>query len=464
MLRRIRNHNSRRLPPEILATVASHLDEESLINATHVCHFWRSTLLSFSRIWAVPCFTYEEERNTLVFLERSKPLPVSVDITKCFELSEVAMQSLKGITHRLASLAVVYDQFTEDLLIQPFPVLKHLHLVTRGGFPSVASLAPDNLCRLTKLHFELSPDYVTTPRIGDRLIELLRRCPLLENAFFRYDLEGDLEFTTGQASAQRVSLPCLRSFVHESPSEMIPPGLFNRLSLPPTCNVKFTVENPMSTYLDHPWDHGFPAPLDQPYLSDIKKVKVVFDPHSFMIRTIFSNSGNTEVSLDRQIPVSADLDRTFLNILDFVGSSDLAGSVEFLHFEGGLYRSNRLDVQPSREQALNFENLKTLVVWQFDPILVLGCHSSPALWDHVENLVICPPSSAECRKYQNLFLERVQKIAVTRESRGTPLESVSLYLGEEEARLYEESSLSGILSDCVGSVNVIRGDWRWRTL
>jgi len=81
------------LPPEILDAMASHLeDDKSLVAATHVCHLWRTALLSSPRLWSYLDFDYE--KRAMVFLERSKSSPVTVDFTESKNLSEVVRRTL----------------------------------------------------------------------------------------------------------------------------------------------------------------------------------------------------------------------------------------------------------------------------------------------------------------------------------------------------------------------------------
>ena len=374
--------------------------------------------------------------------------------------SNVVKQSLKGFTHRLVSLGVAHDQFKE-LLAQPLPALKHLDLAIAGEFPSVASLSPDNLCRLTRLRLELSPASVKMPGTGDGLMELLQGCPLMEDVCFRYGVRGsDLDFTTNKASTRRVSLPCLRAFTHESPYEIIPPDLFDRLSLPPTCGVHFTVHN---QDFNLPWDHGFPTPRGLPYLSDIKTVKILFDPDSRIIRVIFFDFNHKQVSFNSGTSPETPTDFVMatLSILDFLGRSDMVRSVQSLEVEGPPHSPKGCRGRLSGQRALNFDNLKTLAIWQFSPILFLGHRFSPTIWDHVQDLEVFPPACTQCLECRDSFLKGVRKIAVSRKESGdgrNPLKSLTLYLSKEDAEWYGRSDLSRVLSNCVESVTVLCGD------
>ena len=66
-----------RLPPEILTKVLEfHERETDLLAATHVCRYWRSTLVSAPCLWTrVPCYNMNQAS---VYLERSKSAPIDV--------------------------------------------------------------------------------------------------------------------------------------------------------------------------------------------------------------------------------------------------------------------------------------------------------------------------------------------------------------------------------------------------
>ena len=114
---------------------------------------------------------------------------------------------------------------------------------------------------LTNLRFEMTRYSHIPPRFGDNLLEFLRSCPLLEVIFLSYGSQGmDIEFTTSEAPIDAVSLPRLRSFTHDSPVKTIDIGLFNRLSLPPTCDVAFVIKTRKWLLINEPGTHPFPIP------------------------------------------------------------------------------------------------------------------------------------------------------------------------------------------------------------
>ena len=131
LLRRMINYHDswiHRLPPKILAMMASHLeDDTSLVAATHVRHLWRTALLSSPRLWSH--LDFDNEKRALAFLERSKFGPVTVDFTESRKLLEVARGTLKEITSRVTILQVSHDSFLDELLAQPMSGLQALEII-----------------------------------------------------------------------------------------------------------------------------------------------------------------------------------------------------------------------------------------------------------------------------------------------------------------------------------------------
>ena len=84
-----------KLPPEILSRILEHrTHERTLIIATHVCQYWRSTLIFNPSLWT--CFhfvTQPDVARTLAYLERSRSAPIDVSI------STGSPQGVKALRH-----------------------------------------------------------------------------------------------------------------------------------------------------------------------------------------------------------------------------------------------------------------------------------------------------------------------------------------------------------------------------
>ena len=212
------------------------------------------------------------ERHTLAFPKGSEPDPVvSVD-----------RGSVDAAVGELTALRVVNVRCPDRFLTKPFPQLKRLGVVTHGG-SFVASLDATNpvipLCPgLTSFYFIVTGPRLS-PGLGDILLELLKNCPLLEDAFFGFDLPTEeIEFTSNAPA--RVSLHRLRSFAYESPAKPMHTGLSNRLLLPSTCNVASVPQggNPF-TVIDHP-PRQYPLLGAQPQITFNEKRTLAFPERS----------------------------------------------------------------------------------------------------------------------------------------------------------------------------------------
>ena len=137
-----------RLPPEILSRVLEHdAYDQILVAATHVCRYWRSTLIFTPSLWN--CFQqFESDHNldrTLTYLERSKPAPIDISInTDLLEDLEV-FEYLALHIARTRSLVIQGSCgiHTASLLFcNPAPSLQYLHISSSSskGFVPL----PDN--------------------------------------------------------------------------------------------------------------------------------------------------------------------------------------------------------------------------------------------------------------------------------------------------------------------------------
>lgn len=445
------------LPADILTAMASHLEDKSLVFATHVCHFWRSALISFPRLWSQ--LTFKNERRALVFLERSKSAPVSVDIVGGLDLAETTRE-LKRSTHRFTTLRAVCIPFLNELLVQPLPKLRNLDVVTRNGFPSVRALTTDTnpdcpLFRtLTNFCFTLNllSGFVEIPRMEDSLLDFLRGCPLLEAVSLDYGDYGDtpstvLEFTIG---TEALSLPRLRSFTRASPVATISMSLLNRLSLPPTCHVEFVIRGVPSA--DEPWDRNLSTLRDRSYLSDVTMAKITPCPPGLSggfggVCLELINSESKTISLNRQNSIS---NQAINGFLEFLGGSEITRSVEILLFERcPLYLPRKYHSQGLVQPLLKLRNLKTILFWECDFSFFLIIPDPPAVWcPSVEHLEICLPPPT-LLKATELHLERVLDIALSRNDHGIPLKTVTLSSNGVGGLLREWRGLIEELSSCV---------------
>ena len=409
------------IPPEIFKIIGSHLDKKSFITTSHVCHFWRSALFSSPPLWSHLTLKVDERTS-----EGPKSVPIFVDLDLNLGLSESVGQSLK---ERATSLQVAVNvRSFEESLVRLFP--------SEGTLPPVRFLAGAgaNRLRLTNLHlqlYEVDSESKFIPMIGDILLDLLKLCPLLEVVFFDYgSLDGDIGFTTEEGSKEAtVSLPRLRSFTHQSPGCTIGLGLFNRLSLPLTCEVAFTIKD--LTWTGGRWGCGFPVLHDPSYLA--KCIEIVIytrDDGLAVVQTTFLNSENKTISFNWLTPATRESSSPagVIRILEFLGNCPMAKSVEILHFENLPYA-----LWPSGPDLtiplFKLPSLNSLELCECNPEPFLRNPDPPSVWcRHVKNLMIFLPLTIDPLE----LLELVRDIAVSRRNHGIPLETVFLSFREVE--------------------------------
>ena len=193
-------------------------------------------------------------------------------------------RSLKGkaaarprVSLRVNCNPSLYDLLTEECP----PNLKSLDVVlpSEASFPFVRTLASANTSpdaspyfHLKKFHFKLFSS-TPLPNLESHLLIFLQNCPHLQVIYLFYgDPEEVIELPT---TLQAPELPHLRSFTHESPNEVIPMGLFNRLDLPTDHEVAVTFT--ITDVSKKPWDRVFPVQIESS-LSDFKIVKITVCP------------------------------------------------------------------------------------------------------------------------------------------------------------------------------------------
>jgi len=401
----------------------------------------------------------------MVFLERSKSSPVTVDFTESKNLSEVVRRTLKKITSKVAKLRVSHDFFLDELLAQPMPELEELEIIDSDELPREKPAHLPSLTSLTIYGFDTlwfhtpiltSLHLIRDPARGSRewttaiLLAFLQSCPLLEVVFLSCD-----DPDTSPDSDDVVSLPLLCSFTHESPRDRYPLYLLDRLSLPPTCRVVLTIDVPERN--PDPWIPGLPTPRNLFYLSDIRTVKIAarftmdYGTPSVAFKIELTNSTHGTISFDRTSSYSNDpsdfSDKGLLEILESIEID----SVETLCFD--KYPLPRHD-QPWVATTLitqvlrKSKNFKTLILADDTTKSLNLLPRCPNVDTH---FVYYWPRTRS--SYNDRVVNLLQESAELWKKAGFPLKTLTLVPQLVEPRPSELERLR----DCVGWVKVARG-------
>ena len=144
-----------KLPPEILSRVLENRSaERDLVAATHVCRYWRCSLISNPTLWTCLRFLYDTDR-TSTYLERSKSVPIDIHINLRFKESGVIFELVAPHAKRTRSLTIrgtvgpIRALFSHVFCI-PATSLQHLKIEVFLGDDyekTNASCLPDNFLR-----------------------------------------------------------------------------------------------------------------------------------------------------------------------------------------------------------------------------------------------------------------------------------------------------------------------------
>ena len=206
------------LPPEILSKVLEHRTRErDLVSATQVCRYWRSTLISVPYFWNHfqfrPYPHYYPDR-TLMYLERSKSVPIDVDIytdlgpdaqaparmLECFaphitRIRSLSAEGTRGIIHAASSLLHNNQaQSLQYLKMRSNDRFIHLSDQFLGQYaPSLRSVAFTGVCptfrspfllpNLAEFHLSVGKD--TGLLRTSTLFRFLSGCPQLQKVWIK---------------------------------------------------------------------------------------------------------------------------------------------------------------------------------------------------------------------------------------------------------------------------------------
>lgn len=204
-----------RLPPEILAAIFVHLSEpdssedersgfvQDLFSVTHVCRFWRQVAINAPELWSEITTTSLEIVET--FLERSKTVPLNVYFRP---VNQKILRSVAPHTHRFRQLTVSAPRFPGPepfaSLTNPAPLLETLviscpadlqpRILFDDQAPRLRELLvfttglwlKNQLGNLTSLHLTFFD--IIRPSEFLPFFDMLRRCPVLEEMFVRWNL------------------------------------------------------------------------------------------------------------------------------------------------------------------------------------------------------------------------------------------------------------------------------------
>jgi hypothetical protein len=122
------------LPPEVLSRVLEHRDcDNDLVAATHVCRYWRSTLVSSPLLWtSFRLKSSPDLDRTFTYLERSKSTPIDVKISSRSPKDLEIFKHLAPHITRARSLIIDGSHLDvpaiSHLLRSPVPSLQHLQI------------------------------------------------------------------------------------------------------------------------------------------------------------------------------------------------------------------------------------------------------------------------------------------------------------------------------------------------
>ena len=199
-----------RLPPEILSHVAQYLigdDEDdaiSVVPLTHVCRYWRESIISTPEIWTL--ISDKNGNMTAVCLQRAKAAPLKITLrvpldSSFHDIFAPYLQNTRTLAvHSMSTIEKLRSVFPN--FPQSMPALRSLELIRSEDIawddtidPFESFLPPFERLQLTGL-----PLYASLLKVGT-LTEFT-----ISNCWFDLHLDTLLDFLEGNHSLEKVTL------------------------------------------------------------------------------------------------------------------------------------------------------------------------------------------------------------------------------------------------------------------
>jgi len=456
--RRLNSHSPviRKIPPEILIMIASHfkLNAAIITKATHVCHDWRVTLLSCPGLWTHPDFALENQAS--LFLRRSEPLPIHVDLTKTFS-SHYLIGLLCLHSTRVCTLRIGCFDGLHELFHQPLASLRTLEVATPDEwfqaqavrstareFVALVSLTVHNTGALGFRGSHITHLRIAIPHLASEVTQipgLFRTCVLLEE--LEVENESGLESGLRLIPDEVIPLPHLRSFTQTLHCDKHMAGIIDNLHLPPSCSVVLRCVRDMVNGYPRP---SLPDCRNTSYITNAKRAKVAYaEGHRGRKASVtfdFIGAGGTRfTAITEFVNYAIDLsDEGHTNLR--VGLT--MSGIEVLCLYGHKYVSLE-----------SYKSLTTLIISGPVVHLYLRSLEESELRDACESLhtfvLFVPPDP-----FMSSLVRRLLNISHARAKAGLPFRTVTFAhpfeLAPDDLKVLEG------LRGCVGRVELLLGD------
>lgn len=441
-----------RLPPEVLATVLAHRwPGKDLISSTHVCRHWRTTLLSFSSLWAeIHCVG---EEQTLLFLERAKTAPLHIRLQQRFShtaLKTFIVPQIDRIELLIAHPLIALDTTTlcRDLS-NPAPKLKTLVIAPRSAswhhLPTIFGGDLPDLRRFTVERATFDLTKFRTPNLThltlqytahgepvmDDLLRFLEQTPLLENLVMI--AAGPLCDDAGSHDdlGKIVHLPRLNQL--ELVGRSARSGIICRLSLPVGADLTLRAE--VKSTQGGITEHFLPSSLEHiPMARNVTSINFsITTPDLCSIRYIGPN-GTILITASNAEAIEDIEDELFpyeaIRSLRPVSTAE----VDKLLIDGfrGYDNQHETPHTPHFPAFRTMENLRS--------ITLVDCSSQffIAVLQTAEPEIICPSLSRltmYLSRESSFNTAKLEALLATRKELGTPLDALVLIAEDEHERI-----------------------------